>query len=171
MALAYADQYPNSVKSLILIGSNPLFVASHDWPGMSPKAFNFFSKQCQRDIQKALTFFLTLQKSNIGLDSPSTLLAPPMPFDNHLTTAAAMNALMILAQSDLRQAYANLNMPTLSILGNLDQLVPMALRSALLRYSSGMQSINVFDNSAHAPFLDEEARFIQIMDDFLCKIY
>lgn len=167
IALAYANKYPQNTTALMTVGTNPCFIEQDNWPGMNAESFHFFSKQCKRDYQKAQQIFLELQKS---VNTPSALPdSYKNALDKQVSTQAASNALDILAQTDLRHAYEHLSVPGLTILGRHDQLVPIHLRHSLLQLNPKVE-VNIFEHSAHAPFLTEPETFIDVMETFLCKI-
>ena len=55
VALAMAQHYPDKVKKLILLASNPRFVQTDDWPcAMAAEVFNTFSASLADDQQQTL---------------------------------------------------------------------------------------------------------------------
>lgn len=166
IGLAYANKYPNNITELLMVGCNPYFIEEKRWPGMNAQAFHFFSKLCKRDYQKAQQIFLDLQKA------VRTQGALPVAYKNALdtqaSTQAAGNALEILEQTDLRRAYEKLKVPGLTLVGRYDQLVPISITQSLLKLNPNIP-VNIFEHSAHAPFITEQEKFISLMDAFLCK--
>lgn len=168
IALAYAAKYPDNVEALLLVASNPLFTSNSPWPSMPLMAFEQFVNACRKDINKTLLHFLNLQfPKNKRCKILYRVLKQSLEI-NHLTTQAAINALMMLKEVDLRQSYNSLTVPVANILGRMDQLVPAELSETLSKYKKNKQWCYMLEASAHIPFMTEEALFIQIMDDFLC---
>lgn len=171
IAIAYAKKFSSSVDSLCLVATNPLFIEnkSSPWPGMQQPLFDEFFSLCQNNLTKALNNFLLLQFAKNRIDR--SLLKSLKRLQNNplLTTDAAINALKILAEHDLRQSYQQLSVPVLNILGELDQLVPVDVTKKLLMYGSAKQQIKTLANSAHLPFMTDATLFMQLLDEFMTR--
>lgn len=168
IALAYANQYPKAVKKLMLVATNPCFVSGCEWPSMDERIFNEFVTLCETALPKALKHFLALQFPAAKIDKSLYLLLKKQINASNLTTKSAINALMILQNSDFRDIYAQLTCPVLTLLGGTDQLIPRQLYECLSNGHHDNKKVMLFEKSAHIPFLTEETRFITLMDDFLC---
>ncbi len=90
-------------------------------------------------------------------------------YDNNISSESATNALELLESYDLRKAFQTLSVPSLTMLGLHDQLVPAMVEHSLASLNN-TATTRVFNQSAHAPFLTEQDTFIESMDNFLCNL-
>ncbi len=160
IAIAYALQYPKTVKHLLLIASTPKFVVSEGWRNaMQPDVLANFAKNLSLDYQTTLTRFLTLQvKSSVGAQSTLRRLRnalnqyPPHPTSLHA-------GLTLLRETDLRGQLQNLNCPVGIILGERDTLVPRGCGQDMLELINEGRCIMV-SGAGHLPFLSHPHEFI-----------
>jgi pimeloyl-ACP methyl ester carboxylesterase len=69
---------------------------------------------------------------------------------------------------DLRDVLKNLQVPFLAIAGGKDALVDPAIHTAAARLAP-LGEVELFEDSGHAPFLEEPARFCALLLAFLGK--
>ncbi len=160
VAMEIAARYPQRVKALMCVASNPKFVAEPDWPGMRAEVLEQFHAQLQEDFLCTLERFIAIQamgsrsaKQDIRLFKQA-VLTPPWP-----TMAALNSGLQMLANTDLRPQLATMTVPIYWGLGRLDGLVPRALAARLTAYPSS--AVTLFQHSAHAPFISEPEAFAE----------
>ncbi len=161
--------HPDRVSKLITVASSPKFSAEGRWRGIQPQVLSQFSQQLTEDFTLTVERFMALQ----AMGSPSarqdvkqlkqSVLSRPMPDPHSLTLG-----LQLLAEVDLRQALATLQVPMLRLYGRLDGLVPVKVAAELDRQWPESES-HVFAQSSHAPFITESEQFCQRIVQFLGK--
>lgn len=167
IAIAYAKRYQNDVNKLILVATNPLFIAKENWPGMPINEFKNFINLINSNINKAMMSFIALQFSKDFIDRKVFLKLKKLSSNNYLTKQAAVNALNILSSQDLCDNYNDLKLPILSILGKDDQLVPIEIAKKLKALNGQHKKVYICDTSAHLPFITQDKLFIKLVTDFL----
>ncbi len=148
LALQVARRHPSQVTGLVLVASNPRFLAAPGWPGMAPSAFADLEARIREDPGRGLRRFLALA----AMGTPAGRLLrrlwqrrpPPAP-------EALRAGLAWLRQWDLRAALATLACPTLWLGGVGDGLVPAAALQAAARLSGGHW--REVAGGGHVPFL------------------
>jgi len=80
--------------------------------------------------------------------------------------SALLGGLVLLDEVDLRQEFSQLTMPSLTILGEHDNLVSVANKMKLTELSSMNQQV-IFKKSSHAPFISEPNLFNQVLISFI----
>lgn len=153
VALAFADRYPQLVRRLILLASTPRFVAAADWPqAMPPARLQAFGESLAEDPALTIRRFLAL----VAMGAPdkaalrqlrAQVLAEPLPRLQGLQ--CGLHWLLTL---DLRTILSRLSCPLLALLGERDQLVPVALGRAMQRLNPALE-LAVIEQAGHAPFL------------------
>jgi pimeloyl-[acyl-carrier protein] methyl ester esterase len=167
IVLEIAHRYPERVNKLVLLAGTPCFVKKSDWPGMGEQVLENFAASLQQDSQGTLLRFLALQIK--GLDNQKSALQKIIPL---VSESPAPNqhilqeGLTILKESDLRETFANLNIPVAVILGQLDTLVPANVDEKMLALLPGM-ALTVIDRAGHMPFLSHEDAVVKAVSDFM----
>lgn len=152
------------LTGLITIASNPCFVVRQDWStAMSKQLFEQFQINLQNNEQKTLArfFMLQVQKSKASKDILKKLkdIANQETPDNLHQTLA-------LLKNDTRAVLATVQIPSLHILGQFDQLVPVAVSESLQQLSP-LITTKVIDGAGHLPFLSDSRQVTQDVCDFL----
>jgi len=171
IGLAYASKNKTRVGKLILVASNPKFLQSTEnnvWPGMERDEFTKFKNLCYQDLTKALNSFIVLQFAKNNINRIEFKKIKKIVNSKSITYSAAINGLDILAYSDLREMYKELMVPSLSIYGNCDQLVPIDLINKMAVIKQKNSNIEVIDGAAHVPFISHYNEFKLKVDNFLC---
>lgn len=150
LALAVAEKAPERVKSVSLIAANPCFVARDDWScAMAPEVFGAFVEALADQEAKTLQRFAALQTRG------SSRARDEFKYLKQVIADARPQALapaLMLLESDLRTALADLSCPSQLILGADDQLVPVALAEKASTLNAQLD-ICVVETSAHLPFV------------------
>lgn len=159
IATKVATLYPEKVRQLVLVASNPKFTESTEWHGIAPDVLAQFIASLGQDFKKTIDRFLAIQ----AMGSPSAkqdikqlrawLAAKPMP-----QPAALSGGLDILYNEDLRAELVNLTLPCLAMMGRLDGLVPIKVAEDIQALNSEINIIE-FKQSSHAPFVTEKELF------------
>ncbi|HEY0905659.1 MAG TPA: pimeloyl-ACP methyl ester esterase BioH [Methylophilus sp.] len=168
VAQRIALNQPDRVEKLILVGTNPCFVAQPGWPhGITAGHFEQFHDRFVQDFNATLMNFLTLQCMH-ARDTRSTIrqlraafAEKPMP-----NQEALQQALQVLVQSDLREDVPRLFQPALIIHGDRDSLAPLGAAHWLTMHMQHA-SLRVIAGAAHAPFLSHTDAFCDSVHAFM----
>jgi len=163
-----AMNYPLRVNKLIQVACSVKFVADATWPGVNKSIFDDFLLGLQNNPKKTLTRFIALQamgctSSRQDIASFKKLLAGTRIADQ----SALVSGLKLLADSDLRLPFSHFSHPCLSLFGKFDSLVPEQTARDMQEIARSTQS-QLFENSAHAPFISESELFCQRIIKFIC---
>ncbi len=128
VAIEFAKRYPEKVERLILIATNPHWLAKDDWPGVSQSDWRSFKSTAQEDLMKALKQLLILQGYTVKnrYDLAALITCADTNF-----TEPLLKTLDWLADIDLRGTLCDLTMPVLHVFGGLDRLVPINVAEAI----------------------------------------
>lgn len=153
LSLAFAARYPQRVRKLILLAANPKFVSAQDWPtAMQAAVFTKFAEQLDQDQHETLKRFVMLQARGAEGSRDTIKLLAEQVADNVAHPDALQAGLTLLETLDLRIALAQSKLPVKYILGERDQLVPIALQTALPVLNHTL-SIDCIAGAGHAPFI------------------
>ena len=167
IATYIAHQFPDRVEKLIQVCASLKFVEQGEWLGVKEEVFELFKVGVAKSPVKTLNRFLSIQA--MGSESvkgdistiKNLLVEQPVP-----SVSALIGGLDLLNEVDLRDEFSQLTMPTLSLFGALDTLVPVANIEAVARLYASNQQV-IFEHSSHAPFISESERFKTILIDFI----
>ncbi|MBC8409598.1 MAG: alpha/beta fold hydrolase [Rhodobacteraceae bacterium] len=137
------------LNELILVASTPCLINNKDWKyGINTEVFNQFAINLKNDSTKSLKRFVSLQ----GKDK-SQLQELYKSIQKYPASQSALNhGLEIIINSDLRDVYKKLAIPKMTILGSLDTLIPIKIKS----WYDEVGSKTTVIRSGHLPFLDKE---------------
>lgn len=168
VALAMAQRYPEKVKKLILLASNPRFVQTQDWPcAMAPVVFDTFSASLSEDQQLTLQRFIMLQAK--GANQPRQVikqLSEQLAQQHEPEPEALQAGLKCLAEWDLRDALATVNCPTQMILAENDHLIPVSLADYVQKLQPKLR-IDVMPGLGHAPFISQPQQCQLVIEQFI----
>lgn len=160
-AIELALRYPQKFSELILVASNPCFVARSGWScAIDAVVLDTFAEDMQLDRQRTLRRFLALQMQGesdaraITRDLWQRIVEAGEP-----DLAVLRFGLDLLSHQDLRDALGRLEQPVSLILGERDKLVPIGLRQQISDVAPGIQVESVA-GAAHAPFLSNPDMFV-----------
>lgn len=169
IALRLAEKYPQRIKSLLLIASNPHFIEIASWPGISPRLLQDFADNLQKNCMQTLLRFMSLQVQGMP-DAKSSLkqikramqeCALPDP-------DALMAGLSLLQTIDQRKTLSNLNKPVLMILGELDTLVPVSVGKQCQLLSAQID-LKIIPGAGHIPFITDQKLLLAFMPEFMLR--
>ncbi len=169
VALRLAEKYPDKVKSLILMASNPYFLSAPGWPGVAPNILAEFTSNVQKNASLTLLRFMCLQVQGMSdmklclKQIKKALQECPMPELDVL-----MNGLQILQIADLRSALANLAQPVQMILGEQDSLVPAEVGGQCASLAPQIE-MHIIEGAGHAPFISHKQHVLALVQDFLLR--
>jgi pimeloyl-[acyl-carrier protein] methyl ester esterase len=168
ISIAFAKQYPQRVKKLILMAATPRFVQDKNWScAVEKTVFEQFSENLDEDQSETLRRFLVLQargalKSRETIRQLSEQLASTTP-----PVAEALHAgLNLLITTDLRQQLQQLTCPVQLILGDRDSLIPQEIMSELKQLKPDLESV-LLAGAGHAPFISQASNCQQAIEQFI----
>ncbi len=169
IALRLAEKYPQCVKSLLLIATNPHFLETDSWPGMSPQLVQEFASNLQKNCMQTLMRFLSLQVQGKP-DTKSSLkqIKRAMQECALPEAEALMGGLNVLKTIDQRKTLSNLNKPVLMILGELDTLVPESV-GRQCQLLSPQIDLKIIPGAGHIPFITDQKRLLTLMQEFMLR--
>jgi pimeloyl-[acyl-carrier protein] methyl ester esterase len=167
IATSYAIRYPQSVRKLILVATQPRFTRAPDWPhALSGSMLREFSETFKRDHETTLMRFLALQVQASDKRRP-TLRRLHAVLNVQSSDHAALRAgLDLLRETDLRAELSKVICPVCLLLGERDQLVPAKSGAAVAAlFKNGC--CKIIPGAGHAPFLSHLLAFVQALETFL----
>lgn len=168
VAARLAERFPERVAGLITVATNPRFVTGEDWPhAVPPSVLEHFRALFAEDAQGTLIRFLALQcKDSVTMKDDTRFLREIVFHQGLPATKALRCGLQILQEVDLRDTWRHLSMPALHILGERDNLVPVAVKDDLLALQPSAKTA-VVSGAAHLPFLSAPEEFVAAIEAFL----
>jgi len=169
IALAMAKKYPQRIKAVILIASNPHFLKTADWQGVESQVLDVFKANLLENPQVTLWRFMSLQVQAMAqlkfeLNKLREVMREcPVPSVNTLEKALAL-----LITTDSRYALQTLKMPSQLILGEVDSLIPIGAGEQCVQLQPNLE-LNIIQGAGHAPFLSHESQLLSIMHDFMAR--
>jgi pimeloyl-[acyl-carrier protein] methyl ester esterase len=154
VALHAAQNFPASVRGLVMLAASPRFVRSSDWPqGMDDAVFAGFARDLAGDYRAAVDRFLMLEaQGSEHLREEIRLLRAIVFAQGEPTPDALARGLALLRESDLRSELPQLPIPSLWLAGRRDRLVSPAAMQAAAALAPAAQYLEI-SGAGHAPFL------------------
>ena len=169
LALRLAKKYPNKVKSLILIASNPHFLSTQDWLGVEPNILADFVSNIQKNASVTLLRFMSLQvKGMPEMKSCLKQIKEALQECAVPELEVLMGGLQILKTADLRSTLSALTLPVQMILGEYDSLVPAQLSEQCESLAPQIE-MHVIEGAGHVPFISHEQQVLALVRDFLLR--
>jgi pimeloyl-[acyl-carrier protein] methyl ester esterase len=169
IALRLAEKYPQRVKSLVLIGSNPHFLQAEQWPGVNAQVLMRFASNLQDNTTATLLRFMSLQLQGMtGMKAVFKEIKAVMQECEPPKADVLMGGLEILQAVDLRAALRDLAVPVQIILGDLDTLVPVVVGKQCKQLQPQLE-IEVISGAGHMPFITHQQQVTRIVSDFIAR--
>ncbi len=160
IAIQIAALFPEKVRKLILLSSQPKLIEEEDYPGIPPEAMQAF-------IDLSLQDFETLQKQFIrSVGFPNKRILSKL--EDYSLKDCKENLIHWLHQmqcTDLRKEYASLRIEILHILAEKDTVMRQG-ESALLALNPKAYILSI-DDAGHAGFLTHTELYAALIDRFL----
>lgn len=159
---------PERVTRLALVNSTPCFVQRPDWPhAIAPVVLRRFAEELSQDYRMVLKRFIALEvygseHASAQLHRFKTILSRR----GEPEVTALQDGLAMLESNDLRAALQNLACPLLMLMGQRDQLVPVAAGEAIQNRLPNTR-LHVFPRAGHAPFFSHLPEFMAELRAFL----
>lgn len=166
VVLGAAQQYPQAVAKLVLVGATPKYVQSPDWPhAMSLEVLQQFARNLEQDYVATLNRFLSLQT---GGEDREVLrrLREEMFRHGQPPVAALRDGLRLLEHEDRRAALAAITAPALVVHGDRDRFAPVAAGRYLAAHLP-QAHLEIVRGAGHAPFLSHPALFLEQLRGFI----
>jgi pimeloyl-[acyl-carrier protein] methyl ester esterase len=170
VALELAWRHPAKVAGLVLLASNPKFLAEGCWPGMAPEIFEAFVRGVETQTQATLQRFLAL--CCLGGEDCGQILhrlqraweAYPAP-----SLAVLRQGLEILRRTDLRGKLAQISCPVTVVAGQKDRLVP---KEALEQLAASLPKARFksLEGAGHVPFLSHPKELADLVREFAADV-
>ena len=167
VALNWALRHPRQVARLVLISSTPRFVNGGQWEcGLDSAVLDDFARALSDDCAAALRRFAALEAHGGAAARTVLRRLRECTVKHGMHAAAALAAgLRILQNTDLRDRLPLIAQPALIVHGARDAIIPLAAADYLAR-ALPRARLEVFENSAHAPFVTHARRAARCMAEF-----
>ena len=167
LATAFAARFPRRINALVLVASTPRFVAGNGWPAAMPvEVFTRFVDSFAVDATSALKRFVALQFAGSDASRGSIRQLQSEVVNLGSPKSALLNGLSLLGSLDLREEYAGLKCPILSILGECDRLVPFGVGCDMQAINARTQ-LEILPQAGHLPFMTHSQQFLASLESFL----
>lgn len=157
---AAQKETPLQADGLLLVSSNPCFVAQPGWAyGVDAAVFDQFAESLATDFSGTIRRFLSLQVKGSASGRQILRELRELIFQETEPDAGSLQAgLQILKQSDLREELAQIKLPVSWVLGGQDGLVKASLAEALSQLMPEAE-VECYATAGHAPFLSHSEAF------------
>lgn len=169
IAMWVAINMPERVSKLITVACTPRFIEDVNWPGLPEKIlaqFKLTRKIAKSQQMSLLSFLITKIFAHVEYRILAVYCVKGLFRYGFLRYAIFKKSFDLIRNTDLRKQCKKLTCPILKVFGRLDFLIPsdgiIAIRQLLPH-----AEIAVMEGSSHAPFLSQEALFLEILDKFL----
>lgn len=160
-AIKIASLFPEKVKKLILLASQPRLIADTGYSGIAPQAMNAFIESAHQN------FFRLKQQFINKVNFPSKNDVGPFFLDGYSKQLKTL--LKILAVTDLRKDYRYLNTEILHIVGDRDAILKQDKQS-LCKINSNIKVMRIAD-AGHCGFLTHALLYRSVIDKFIASKY
>ncbi len=167
VAMRIAAQFPARVTALVTVASTPQFVADARWPcALKPELLQGFHKLLDEDWEGTLIRFLALQcKDSDSMRDDVRTLKDILFFHGLPAQKALRSGLEILRDARLLDEVPRIQCPTLHMLGENDNLVPVVVAGAISTLQPTAQTA-IIRGASHVPFLSAPDLFLAACRDF-----
>lgn len=167
VTLSAARHFPEFVTKMALVGATPKFTRTADWPyATRSEVLNQFAHDLEHDYISTLTRFLSLQVSTPEDRGVLRQLREELYRYGEPQATALRAGLKLLMEADHRAAIPGINVPTLIIHGERDQLVPVGA-ARFMTTQMKQARLEIIPSAGHAPFLTHTALFVEKLKDFI----
>lgn len=159
--------YPQKVTRLIQVCSSVKFVSDAGWSGVESAVFENFKQGLQVSPEKTLSRFIAIQAMGCAsARKDAATLKKLLAGTGQAEIKALSVGLALLEESDLRKEFTRIAVPCLSLFGQFDSLLPLPAIQEMHQLQPRAQQ-QIFENSAHAPFISEPEAFTQTLINFI----
>ncbi len=159
LSLLMAHVAPGHIIGVVLLASNPIFVAKDEWPGLSEELFTEFSAGV--DQNRALTLRRFQQLCCMGSPDGRALTKWLRSLSSYEADGDALHdSLQWLAKS-FRGQMESLEVPLISLLASDDALVPARIAAVL------PGQVEIIPGSSHLLFADKPQQVASSIINFV----
>ncbi len=168
VSIAFAHQFPDRVRKLILLAATPCFVKKLDWQqAIDQSVFTAFADNLSNNQQETLQRFLMLQargaeQGRETIRQLSTQLAQETPAQ----PVALIAGLNVLIEQDLRQKLTELTCPIFMLFGERDTLIPVSISEIIMELNDNL-TFEIIKKAGHAPFISHTQDCLHYIERFL----
>lgn len=168
VALHAAQQMPERVRGLVMLGANARFVRGADWPaGMDAAVFQGFAHDLGNDYRNTLDRFLMLEaQGSDHMREELRLLRDQVFARGEPSPTALRDGLGLLQRTDLRAGLGALAMPSLWLAGRRDRLVSPASMRLCAGQAPKARCVEIA-HGGHAPFLTHADEVVAALAEFV----
>ncbi|MBF0531602.1 MAG: alpha/beta fold hydrolase [Candidatus Omnitrophica bacterium] len=170
VGLKIFDIAPQQVQRFVLVGSLPRMKKSEDYPyGLDVEQLRKLEGQLRSDYPSIIQiFFRSLFTMPERSSRRFKWLQRFRRYDASPDCAALIAYLDVIEQTDLRQVFGRLNVPTQIINGSEDSICGLSSMGLLKSLCPGAR-FDIFERCGHFPFLSHPHQFNDVLLDFLRK--
>ena len=170
IALNASIRFPERVCGVITVATTPKFIADEHWTqALNGDVLSRFRELLLEDWEGTLIRFLALQcKDSTTIKEDIRFLKEIVFFHGHPSSKALRCGLDVLKSVDLLDDLASIQVPTLYVLGENDNLVPVGIRRELKKRQPAAE-IAVIKGASHVPFISDQSAFLTAIDGFLVE--
>lgn len=167
VAIRLAQRFPQQILSLVTVACSPCFVARDDWPAaMRADILQKFAELYEEDNEGTLIRFLALNaKGSDTQQQDVAKLRDILYFCGLPAPRALREGLVILGDTDLRDALAELKQPVLMLFGEHDHIVPVAALDAVSALTPRVE-VALMQGVSHVPHVSAPDIFARALQDF-----
>ena len=170
IAMNAAIHFSERVKGLIAVASTPKFISDERWPlALKGDVLAHFRALLLEDWEGTLIRFIALQcKDSSTIKEDVRFLKDIVFFHGHPSSKALRCGLDVLRDVDLLDDLKKIAAPTLYVLGDKDNLVPVGISQDIKNYQPDA-NVAVIKGASHVPFLSAPDSFVAAISDFLTE--
>lgn len=156
----------DKIKTIVFIASTPCFVNKKGWLNtIDRKSINDLQNKLLNNPATALEYFAGLMAhGDVSSKITNRKLRHNLANEKH--SAILSSWLIELQQTDQRNDFASLNIPTQFLLGENDALVSPRIEKQIKQLSPNTQC-TVFRDCGHAPFISKPEETVKIISRFV----
>lgn len=164
---AAASDQSRKIRSLITVCGTPKFPKDGEWPGVPDryiqKIRHYFVPGKAGHVLKL--FFMMQGKSPLNDYKVQTFLRESFSLCHEPEFSVLRAGLDKMIETDLRESFFSLNIPSLHIFGRSDRLVSSDTAAKIAGHPH--KASVIFEHSAHMPYLTEPVKFAWWINKFL----
>ena len=167
VAIRLSLRFPQQMLSLVTVACSPCFVARDNWPAaMRADILQKFAELYEEDNEGTLIRFLALNAKGSDTQQQDTAkLRDILYFCGLPAPRALREGLVILRDTDLRDAVKELKQPVLMLFGEHDHIVPAAALEAVRELAPQVE-MALMQGVSHVPQVSAPDIFARALQDF-----
>jgi len=166
IAIKYVTKHPGKVSKLVLVGGNPKYIATDDFPyGLSQDFINESNALAMESTARWLRATMELLFPEPGTEY---LKEWGFKMSQKTTEEIATNSIMNLVNADLRPLLGKIDIPTLVLHGENDMAFTRLREGAKYIHENIPRSkMHIFDGKGHFPSVTAADKFNEILKEFI----